>query len=408
MSSRFSCVEAAAPVEIFALNQAYKNDTNPNKVDLGIGAYRTDEGKPWVLPVVRKTEKALAEDETLNHEYLGQLGLEEFSKAATRMLLGEDSPAIKENRTLGIQTLSGTGALRVGADFLTRCAKFKHFYMSAPTWPNHRLVFNHAGFEACHTYRYWSASKRNLDFEGMLEDLENAPEDSVIILHACAHNPTGVDPTEDQWKQIADLMERRKLFPFFDCAYQGFASGDLQKDSWAVRYFVSRGFELVCSQSFAKNFGLYNERAGNLSMVFKDSAAIVNSRAQITLLVRGNYSNPPSHGARIVSKVLNDPKLFEEWQGHIKEMSGRIIKMRAALKLNLDELKTPGSWDHITSQIGMFSYTGLSQDQVKFLVEEYHIYLPKDARISICGLNTKNVEYVAKAIHEAVTKFGDK
>lgn len=408
MSSRFSCVEAAPPVEIFALNQAYKNDTNPNKVDLGIGAYRTDEGKPWVLPVVRKTEKALAEDETLNHEYLGQMGLDDFSKAASRMLLGEDSPAIKENRTLGVQTLSGTGALRVGADFLARCAGFTNFYMSAPTWPNHRLVFLHAGFKNCHTYRYWNPSKRNLDFEGMLEDLENAPEDSAIILHACAHNPTGLDPTEEQWKQIADLMERKKLFPFFDCAYQGFASGDLVKDSWAVRYFISRGFELLCAQSFAKNFGLYNERAGNLTIVFKDSSAIVNSRAQITLLVRGNYSNPPCHGVRIVSKVLNDPALFEEWQGHIKEMSGRIIQMRTALKQKLDELKTPGTWDHITSQIGMFSYTGLSQEQVKYLVEEYHIYLPKDARISICGLNTKNVEYVAKAVHDAVTKFGDK
>lgn len=408
MSSRFSCVEAAPPVEIFALNQAYKNDTNPNKVDLGIGAYRTDEGKPWVLPVVRKTEKALAEDETLNHEYLGQMGLDDFSKAASRMLLGEDSPAIKENKTLGVQTLSGTGALRVGADFLARCAGFTNFYMSAPTWPNHRLVFLHAGFKNCHTYRYWNPSKRNLDFEGMLEDLENAPEDSAIILHACAHNPTGVDPTEEQWKQIADLMERKKLFPFFDCAYQGFASGDLVKDSWAVRYFISRGFELLCAQSFAKNFGLYNERAGNLTIVFKDSSAIVNSRAQITLLVRGNYSNPPCHGVRIVSKVLNDPALFEEWQDHIKEMSGRIIQMRTALKQKLDELKTPGSWDHITSQIGMFSYTGLSQEQVKYLVEEYHIYLPKDARISICGLNTKNVEYVAKAVHDAVTKFGDK
>jgi len=203
-------------------------------------------------------------------------------------------------------------------------------------------------------------------------------------------------------------LRGRNCFPFFDCAYQGFASGDLQKDSWAVRYFVSRGFELVCAQSFAKNFGLYNERAGNLTLVFKDSATIVNSRAQITLLVRGNYSNPPCHGARIVSRVLNDPKLFEEWQGHIKEMSGRIIQMRAALKQKLDELKTPGTWDHIISQIGMFSYTGLSQEQVKYLVEEYHIYLPKDARISICGLNTKNVEYVAKAIHDTVTKFGDK
>lgn len=401
--SRFACVESAPPVEIFALNKAYKEDTFADKVDLGIGAYRTDEGKPWVLPVVRKTEKAMAEDDTLNHEYLGQLGLEPFSKAASKMLLGEANPAFKEEKVLGVQTLSGTGALRLGADFLSHCVKSTDFYMSAPTWPNHRKVFMDAGFKNCHTYRYWNAAERNLDFKGMKEDLENAPENSVIILHACAHNPTGVDPTQEQWKELADLLERKNLMPFFDCAYQGFATGDLEKDSWAVRYFLSRGFEIVCAQSFAKNFGLYNERAGNLTMVVKDPSVLTNCRAQITLLVRGNYSNPPAHGARIVSKVLNDPALFSEWQGHIKEMSGRIIKMRAALKAKLDELGTPGNWDHIVSQIGMFSYTGLNPNQVKFLVEKRHIYLPKDARISICGLNSKNIEYVAKAIHEAVT-----
>ncbi|GFV75297.1 aspartate aminotransferase, cytoplasmic [Trichonephila clavipes] len=401
--SRFACVEAAPPVEIFALNKAYKEDTFPDKVDLGIGAYRTDEGKPWVLPVVKKTEKAIANDETLNHEYLGQLGLESFSQAASKMLLGADNPVFKDGKVLGVQTLSGTGALRLGADFLSHCLKSKDFYMSAPTWPNHRKVFLDAGFATCHTYRYWNAAERNLDFKGMMEDLENAPEDSVIILHACAHNPTGVDPTRDQWKEIADLMERKKLLPFFDCAYQGFATGDLVTDSWAVCYFVSRGFEVICAQSFAKNFGLYNERAGNLTMVVSDPSVLTNCRAQITLLVRGNYSNPPCHGALIVSKVLNDSQLFSEWQGHIKEMSGRIIKMRAALKAKLDELGTPGTWDHIVSQIGMFSYTGLSPKQVKFLVEQRHIYLPKDARISICGLNSKNIDYVAKAIHEAVT-----
>ncbi|XP_015919632.1 aspartate aminotransferase, cytoplasmic [Parasteatoda tepidariorum] len=405
--SRFSCVEGCPPVEIFALSKAFKEDTFPDKVDLGIGAYRTDEAKPWVLPVVRKVETQIAADQSLNHEYLGQLGMESFSKAASAMLLGEDNLAIKEGRVISCQSLSGTGALRVGADFLTRCAKFKDFYMSSPTWPNHRTVFKDAGFPNDHTYRYWNAPTRDLNFKGMMEDLENAPEDSVIILHACAHNPTGVDPTQEQWKQIADLMEKKKLFPFFDCAYQGFASGDLVKDSWAVRYFAQRGFELICAQSFAKNFGLYNERAGNLTMIVKDTSVIPNIKARITILVRGNYSNPPSHGALIVSRVLNDKTLFAEWQEHITEMSGRIIKMRAALKKKLVELGTPGTWEHITSQIGMFSYTGLTPPQVKFLVEEKHIYLPKDGRISICGLNSKSVDYVAKAFHEAVTKFPD-
>ncbi|XP_076367726.1 glutamate oxaloacetate transaminase 1 [Tachypleus tridentatus] len=403
MSSRFSCVEEAPPVEIFALSKAYKEDPFPQKVDLGIGAYRTNEGKPWVLPVVRKVEQQIATDVTLNHEYLSQLGHEEFSKSATKMLLGDGSPALAEGRGFGVQCLSGTGSLRVGAEFLIHCAKFKTYYMSAPTWPNHRLVFKNAGFQDGRSYRYWDAANRKLDLDGMLEDLKNAPEDSVIILHACAHNPTGIDPTEDQWKQIADVMEQRKLFPFFDCAYQGFASGNLENDSWAVRYFVSRGFELLCAQSFAKNFGLYNERIGNLTLVFKDSSPVKNVRAQITLLVRGNYSNPPVHGARIVSKVLNDATFYEEWQSHIKEMSGRIKEMRQALRSKLEELGTPGTWEHITNQIGMFSYTGLNQPQVQYLVEKFHVYLPKSGRISICGLNTNNVEYVAKAFYEAVS-----
>lgn len=405
MESRFANVESAPPVEIFALNRAYKEDTNPNKVDLGIGAYRTNEGKPWVLPVVRKVEKDMAADENLNHEYLSQLGMEEFSKLATKMLLGEDSIALKENRAFGVQTLSGTGALRLGADTLAKHAKYTTFYMSAPTWPNHRLVFMNAGFKECRTYRYWDAKTRSLDFDGMIEDMKNAPADSVFILHACAHNPTGVDPTEKQWEEIAKVMKEKKLFPFFDCAYQGFATGDLERDRKAVEYFVAEGFELFAAQSFAKNFGLYNERAGNLTIVLNNSSAITNLKAQITLLVRGNYSNPPAHGVRIVARVLGNPELFNEWTSHIKTMSGRIMEMRKALFDKLKELNTPGTWDHIINQIGMFSYTGLTQPQVQHLVQEYHIYLPKDGRISICGLNTGNVEYVAKAINDAVTKI---
>ncbi|RWS00991.1 aspartate aminotransferase: cytoplasmic-like protein [Dinothrombium tinctorium] len=423
--SRFAEVPAAPPVEIFALSKAYKEDTFPNKVDLGIGAYRTNEGKPWILPVVRQAELAIAADDSLNHEYLGQLGDEKFSKLATETLLGADSVAIKEGRAFGIQALSGTGALRIGADFLRRCAGFKTVYISDPSWrtvdhhfkyikiinnrvfvtANHKLLFNHANYPEIKFYRYWDANNLKLDFDGLIEDLQNAPEDSVVILHCCAHNPTGIDPTNEQWEQIANVMQERKLFPFFDIAYQGFASGDLERDSYAIRYFVSRGFELLGAQSFAKNFGLYNERIGNLTVVVNDKSTIANIKGQITLLVRGNYSNPPAHGSRIVSKILSDNKLHEEWKHNIKLMSTRIIDMRNALRNKLEELGTPGKWDHITTQIGMFSYTGLNQKQVQYLVQEHHVYLPKDGRISICGINTNNVEYVAKAIHDAVTKF---
>ena len=216
-------------------------------------------------------------------------------------------------QAFGVQTLSGTGALRIGAEFLRRQLNRKVFYYSEPTWENHRKVFMDAGFDKPNTYLYWDQNKRVLNIEGMLNDLEQAPEGAVIILHACAHNPTGCDPTHEQWIQIADLMERKKLFPFFDSAYQGFASGDPDNDAWAVRYFVKRGFELFCAQSFAKNFGLYCERVGNLTVVSNTSAVKDAVKSQFTLLIRGMYSNPPAFGSRIVSTILNDSVLRKEW-----------------------------------------------------------------------------------------------
>ncbi|KAM7356019.1 glutamate oxaloacetate transaminase 1 isoform 1-T2 [Cochliomyia hominivorax] len=404
--SIYDCVEQGPAIEVFALNHAYQDDTHPKKANLGVGAYRTSEGKPWVLPVVRKTEIQIASDETINHEYLPVLGPEKFTKAATTLLLGEDSPALKENRAFGIQSLSGTGALRIGAEFLRHQLNRKVFYFSNPTWENHRKVFMDSGFEEPNTYHYWDQSKRVLDIEGLLADLEKAPEGAVIILHACAHNPTGCDPTHEEWIRIADLMERKKLFPFFDSAYQGFASGDPAHDAWAVRYFVKRGFELFCAQSFAKNFGLYCERVGNLTVVSKTSTVTEAVKSQFTLLVRGMYSNPPAYGSRIVSTVLNNAELRKEWMDCIKIMSSRIIKMREMLRKHLEELQTPGNWEHITRQIGMFSYTGLNEKQVRILIDEYHIYLLKSGRINMCGLNENNVKYVAESIHAAVTHVG--
>ncbi|KFB38760.1 AGAP004142-PA-like protein [Anopheles sinensis] len=402
--SIFESVELGPPVEVFALNKACNEDSNPNKVNLGVGAYRTNEGKPWILPVVKKAEAAIVADGSLNHEYLPVLGTDNLTSAATTLLLGDDSEAIKSKRAFGVQCLSGTGALRVGAEFLARILNRTTFYYSDPTWENHHKLFVYAGFTEPRTYRYWHQENRTIDFEGMMEDLGQAPEGAVIILHACAHNPTGIDPTQDQWKQIADLCEKRKLFPFFDSAYQGFASGDPNKDAFAVRYFVERGFELFCSQSFAKNFGLYNERIGNLTVVQKDASTSAAVASQITWLIRGMYSNPPAFGSRIVSRVLNDTELRNEWMECIKAMSSRIITMRKALYDELVALKTPGTWEHITNQIGMFSYTGLNEKQVQILIKEFSIYLLKTGRISMCGLNEGNVAYVAKAIHAAVTR----
>ncbi|CAG4920787.1 unnamed protein product [Colias eurytheme] len=405
MSSRFAVVEQGPPIEVFLLNKLCADDTNKNKVNLGVGAYRDENGKPWVLPVVRKMEKQMAADETLLHEYLPVLGLEQFSNLSVSMLLGEDSPALAEGRAFGVQTLSGTGSLRVGAEFLNKHLKYTTFYYSSPTWENHHLVFVNSGFTSPRTYRYWNPKTLAIDFDGMIEDLQKAPENSVVILHACAHNPTGIDPTQEQWIKIADVMQERKLFPFFDSAYQGFASGDLERDAWAVRYFVKRGFELVCSQSYAKNFGLYNERVGNLAFVVSDAKLIPAMKSQLTWVVRGSYSNPPAHGARVVANVLADAKLFDEWRDHIKMMSARVMQMREALRAELIKLGTPGNWDHIVKQIGLFSYTGLTQKQCEYLIQEHHIYLLKSGRINICGLNPSNVQYVAKAINDAVTKF---
>ncbi|GBP18495.1 Aspartate aminotransferase, cytoplasmic [Eumeta japonica] len=405
MVSRCDGVEQGPPIEVFALNRKCTEDSCPNKVNLGVGAYRDEAGKPWVLPVVRKVEKQMAADDTLLHEYLPVLGLEQFSNASVSMLLGQDNPAISEGRAFGVQTLSGTGALRVGAEFLNKHLGYTTFYYSNPTWENHHLVFVNSGFTTPCQYRYWDDKTRSINIEGLLEDLRNAPENAVIILHACAHNPTGIDPTQEQWQKIADIMEERKLFPFFDSAYQGFASGDLDKDAWAVRYFVKRGFELVCAQSYAKNFGLYNERVGNLALVLSNSKPVAAVKSQVTWIVRGMYSNPPAHGARVVATVLNSPQLFDEWKDHIMAMSSRIFEMREALRAELIKLNTPGNWDHIVKQIGMFSYTGLTPRQVEHLIQEHHIYLLRSGRINICGLNTSNVVYVAKAINDAITKF---
>lgn len=240
----------------------------------------------------------------------------------------------------------------------------------------------------------------------MLSALSSAPEGSIILLHACAHNPTGVDPTQDQWKQIAEVMKKRKLFPFFDTAYQGFASGNLAKDAWAIRHFISLGFELCIAQSYAKNFGLYGERAGCFHFVTSPSAGATDTVArvasQLAILQRSEISNPPAYGARIASLVLNDKELFALWEENLQTMSGRIKDMRKALRGKLEELKTPGTWNHITDQIGMFSFTGLTEPQVLKIREDSHVYMTKNGRISMAGLNTNNVAYVAEAIDSAV------
>jgi aspartate aminotransferase, cytoplasmic len=358
---------------------------------------------------IHQADEILRNDPDLNHEYLPIAGLASFTSKAADLILGAESPAIREKRVASVQTISGTGAVHLGALFLAKFFKWNRtVYLSNPTWANHNQIFTNVGLPIAQ-YPYFSKETKGLDFEGMKSALASAPQRSIILLHACAHNPTGVDPTPEQWSEIASLMREKEHFPFFDCAYQGFASGDLARDASAVRSFIEQGFELLVAQSFAKNFGLYGERAGCFHFVAAPatdaSATTARISSQLAILQRSEISNPPLYGARIASAVLNDPALFAEWEENLRTMSGRIIAMRTALRAKLEELNTPGTWDHITDQIGMFSFTGLTEAQVMKLREDAHVYMTKNGRISMAGLNTRNVEYFARAVDQVVREI---
>ncbi|KAL4785777.1 pyridoxal phosphate-dependent transferase [Aspergillus varians] len=404
-----TAVVPSAPEDaLFGLAQAYRQDSSDKKVDLVIGAYRDDNAKPWILPVVKKADDLIRDDPSLNHEYLPIKGLADYTTAAQRLIIGPDSPAIAENRVCTFQTISGTGAVHLGALFLSKFHPITpkpSLYLSNPTWANHHQIFTNVGL-SLENYPYFSAETKGLDFDGMLFALTSAPAGSIILLHACAHNPTGVDLTHDQWKVVAAVMHARSHFPFFDCAYQGFASGDLSRDAWAIRYFVEQGFEMCIAQSFAKNFGLYGERTGAFHFISapgkEASESSSHIASQLAILQRSEISNPPAYGARIASKILNDPELFAQWEDDLRTMSGRIQEMRRGLRARLEEKGTPGCWEHITKQIGMFSFTGLTQDQVKELRETWHVYMTKNGRISMAGLNTHNLDYFAEAVDSVV------
>ncbi|CAE6468833.1 unnamed protein product [Rhizoctonia solani] len=405
-ASTFAKVPLAPPDSIFKLTAAYKTDTFPQKVNLGVGAYRDDDNKPWVLPVVKKATEILLNDPTLDHEYLPITGLPEYTSAAAKLILGADSPAITEGRVASVQTISGTGANHLGALFLSRFYEWTdntpQLFLSDPTWINHFAIMRNVQINPL-TYPYYDPKTIGLDFSGLLNSLKTAPVRSVFLLHSCAHNPTGVDPTPDQWKEIADVILEKGHYAFFDSAYQGFASGDLDKDAWAVRYFVSKGVPLLVCQSFAKNAGLYGERVGALHIVSPTQEEANRVKSQLSVLQRSEISNPPAHGARLISLILNDPALFEEWKRDIKTMAHRIIAMREELyNILTNELKTPGKWNHITDQIGMFSFTGITPEQSQQLIDKAHIYLTANGRISMAGLNSHNLRYFAESLDKVV------
>lgn len=362
-------VPQGPPDAILGITEAFKADGNSNKINLGVGAYRDDKGKPYVLPSVLEAEQRVVKG-GLDKEYAGITGVPAFTKAAAILAYGPDSAPIKEDRVVITQSISGTGALRIGGAFLERFYPgAKKIYIPDPSWANHSAVFKDSGLEVV-KYRYYNKDTIGLDFDGMLADIKALPKGSIVLLHACAHNPTGVDPTEEQWRAISDVVKEGDHYPFFDMAYQGFASGDTDKDAFALRHFIKEGHRVCLAQSFAKNMGLYGERVGAFSIVC-DSAAekkIVDS--QVKILVRPLYSNPPVHGARIASTILNDSALNKQWLGEVKAMAERIITMRALLKDNLAKLGSKRDWSHITSQIGMFAYTGLKPEQMEVLAKE--------------------------------------
>ncbi|XP_066587208.1 aspartate aminotransferase, mitochondrial [Prorops nasuta] len=402
VSSWWSKVEMGPPDAILGITEAFKKDQHPKKVNLGAGAYRDDNGKPYVLPCVKKAEERLAA-KNLDKEYSPISGNGDFCTYSINLALGEGHDVVKNGLNATVQGISGTGSLFVGANFLSHFFPGnKDIYLPTPSWGNHKPLFTLAGL-SIKSYRYYDPHTCGLNFQGLLEDISKVPKRSIILLHACAHNPTGVDPSPEQWAELSALIKQQELFPYFDMAYQGFASGDIMKDNFAVRLFLQEGHQIALAQSFAKNFGLYGERVGAFSLITGSKEEAQRALSQIKILIRPMYSNPPIHGARIVSEILGDNELKAQWLKDVKGMADRMITARTKLKENLVKNGSTRNWSHITDQIGMFCYTGLTEPEVTKLTKDFSIYLTKDGRISIAGVCSNNVEYIAHAIHQ-VTK----
>jgi len=401
-ASFWSGVEMGPPDAILGVTEAFKRDNNPKKMNLGVGAYRDDNGQPFVLPSVRQAEQNVIAAK-LNKEYAPIGGEGDFCKEAAKLAFGADSSVLKDSRNVTVQGISGTGSLRIGAEFISKhWPTNRTIFLPRPSWGNHTPIFKFAGFNVG-GYTYYDPSTCGLNFSGAMEDIKNIPEGSVIMLHACAHNPTGVDPTPEQWKEMSALIKQKNLLPYFDMAYQGFASGDVDKDAFALRHFIDDGHNVLLSQSFAKNMGLYGERVGAFTVVCADGDEAARVESQIKILIRPMYSNPPRHGARIATEVMTNPELRAQWLKDVKGMADRIISMRTQLRDGLAKNGSSRDWKHITDQIGMFAFTGMTPDQVEKITKDFSVYLTKDGRISIAGITSGNVGHLAEAM-ATVTK----
>lgn len=395
----FEHIEAFPGDPILSLNEDFQQDPRTSKVNLSIGIYFDEEGRLPVMQAVEQAEAALLSDMG-PRPYLPMAGIAAYRQAVQALVFGEDCAARAEGRIATLQTLGGSGALRVGADFLKRYFPTAEMWISDPSWENHRVVFERAGFKV-NSYPYYDAETGGLKFDAMLAAIEAIPQGGIVLLHACCHNPTGVDLNEDQWRQVIGVLKARKLLPFVDMAYQGFGAG-LDDDAFAVRELARQNVPCLVANSFSKNFSLYGERCGGLSVVCQSADEASRVLGQLTGAVRANYSNPPTHGARVVARVLTTPELRKSWEAELAAMCQRIARMRQAIH---DQLRAHVSGEKLSryiTQRGMFTYTGLTADQVDRLKNEHGVYVLRSGRMCVAGLNERNVGVVAHAIGQVL------
>jgi aromatic-amino-acid transaminase len=380
---------------ILGVTETYNTDKNPNKVNLGVGIYYDDTGKVPVLECVRRAERQIAET-AAPRAYLPIDGLAAYDAAVQALVFGTEHPALKERRVVTVQALGGTGGLRVGADMLKRFAPDSVVWISDPSWENHQALFEAAGF-AVKAYPYYDAASHGVKFAEMMASLQKLPAGSIVVLHACCHNPTGVDLAPDQWVAVLDTVRSRGLVPFLDLAYQGFADG-IDTDAQAVRLFAAAGGPVFVSSSFSKSLSLYGERVGAFSLVASDADEAARALSQLKRLVRTNYSNPPTHGGKVATTVLTTPELRALWEKELGGMRERIRDMRKQLVEKLRERAPDRDFGFVMRQRGMFSYSGLTKDQVTRLREEFSVYAIDTGRICVAALNSRNIEHVVNAV----------
>jgi len=401
MPSLFDAVEMAPRDPILGLNEQFAADPNPNKVNLGVGVYYDENGKLPLLGCIRAAEEAMAKA-LQARGYLPIDGIAAYDAATQELVFGADSPARRDGRIATVQAVGGTGALKIGADLLQRMRPDARVLISDPSWENHRALFEGAGFEV-ETYPYYDATQQGVDFAAMLAALNAAPAGTIVVLHACCHNPTGCDLTTAQWHEVVDVLAARGLVPFLDLAYQGFGDG-LAEDGGAVQLCVAAGIDFLVSTSYSKSFSLYGERAGALSVACKTKDAATRVLSQLKRVIRTNYSNPPTHGAAAITTVLTTPALRAQWEQELAGMRERIKRMRVELQRRLVAARAAIDTDFITRQRGMFSYTGLTKEQMQRLRGEFSVYGVDSGRICVAALNERNLDTVVTAIAHVTEK----